>query len=56
MESQTTEAYRALFLCVRRLAPNMLPEYIMSDFETAQLNAFAEVFPLSRLTGQLMNA
>jgi hypothetical protein len=53
MESRTTEAYRDLFQFLRDFAPNLNPDFIMSDFEQAEQNALHEVFPQSRLTGCL---
>lgn len=51
MESQTGEAYTALFQFVRQLAPNLYPEQIMTDFETAQQEALGAAFPRARLSG-----
>ncbi|KAK3911586.1 2-C-methyl-D-erythritol 4-phosphate cytidylyltransferase [Frankliniella fusca] len=53
MESRSELAYRDLFNFIRRIVPELDPDFIMSDFETAQLNAFVEDFPRARLSGCL---
>ncbi|KAE8752689.1 hypothetical protein FOCC_FOCC000429 [Frankliniella occidentalis] len=53
MESRTEMAYRDLFTFVRRVVPELDPDYFMTDFEVAQQNAISEVFPRVRLSGCL---
>jgi len=53
MESRTAVAYTTLFQFIRRNIPQLDPDFIMSDFEIAQQNAFLEVFPRARLSGCL---
>lgn len=53
MESRSAQAYQALFQFFRQLAPNVDPEYVVTDFEVAQLQALRAVFPLTRHSGCL---
>lgn len=53
MESRSAQAYRDLFNYFRMLAPNVNPDFIMTDFEQAQQQAFIDEFPRARLTGCL---
>lgn len=53
MESRTAQAYRDLLTFLRNFAPNLNPDYIMSDFELAELQSLNEVFPRARLSGCL---
>lgn len=51
MESRTAQAYEDLFRFIRNFAPNIDPEYIMADFEVAELQSLSAVFPRARLSG-----
>ena len=53
MESRSEEGYRDLFTLLRQLAPNLDPEYLVTDFERAQQVALQSAFPRARLTGCL---
>jgi len=53
MESRSEIAYRDLFSFIRQRFPEFQPDFIMTDFETAQQNAIAEIFPRARLSGCL---
>lgn len=53
MESRTEQAYRDLFNLFRQLAPNVDPEFIVTDFERALQVSLQAAFPRARLTGCL---
>ncbi|XP_052130886.1 uncharacterized protein LOC127751409 [Frankliniella occidentalis] len=53
MESRSEIAYRDLFTFIRRVVPKMDPDFFMSDFEMAQLNAILEIIPRVTLSGCL---
>lgn len=53
MESRSQVAYQDLFSFIRRIVPELDPDYFMTDFETAQQNAVLDIFPRVRLSGCL---
>ncbi|KAK3912141.1 putative WRKY transcription factor 4 [Frankliniella fusca] len=53
MESRSQVAYQDLFSFIRRIVPELDPDYFMTDFETAQQNAVLDTFPRVRLSGCL---
>ncbi|KAK3915248.1 Protein FAR-RED ELONGATED HYPOCOTYL 3 [Frankliniella fusca] len=53
MESRSQVAYHDLLSFIRRIIPELDPDFFMSDFETSLQNAVVEVFPRARLSGCL---
>ncbi|KAK3932642.1 putative WRKY transcription factor protein 1 [Frankliniella fusca] len=53
MESRSQMAYRDLLMFIRRILPDLDPDFCMTDFEIAQQNAILDVFPRARLSGCL---
>lgn len=51
MSHRITEAYTSLFSELKRIAPNMNPYEIISDYEEAERNACKEAFPNAKIIG-----
>lgn len=51
MSHRTTEAYDGLFEELTRIAPNLNPTEIMSDYEDAERNSCKKAFPNARILG-----
>lgn len=51
MQSKLTACYVAVLRALRRLAPNFRPNEVMCDFELAEQNAWAEVYPNAEAHG-----
>ena len=49
MSHRKTEAYNALFEELKKIAPELNPSEIMSDFEDAERNAAKKAFPDAKL-------
>ncbi|KAK3915241.1 Elongation factor G [Frankliniella fusca] len=55
IESRTQTAYQDLFSAVRRIIPELDPDFVITDFEAAQQNAVVGIFPRARLTDCLFH-